>query len=70
MTRTKVRITVADLESNGGAANALATNPAANEPGPTGGQAGCATRAQVWFDVGRTDAALKAVSDDTALRRE
>ena len=36
VTRTKVRITEADLESNGGAASALATNPSAGEPGPTG----------------------------------
>ena len=36
VTRTKVRITVADLESNGGAASALATNSAANESGSAG----------------------------------
>ena len=40
VTRTKDRITQADLESNGGAANALAANPAASEPGPTGGAGG------------------------------
>ena len=71
VTRTKVRVTEADLESNGGAANVLATTPAASEPCPTGGgQAGCAAREQVWFDVGRADAALTAVSDDTAVRRD
>ena len=40
VTRTKVRVTEAGLESNGGAANALAANPAASEPGPTGGACG------------------------------
>ena len=40
VTRTKSRVTEADLGSNGGAANALETNPAASEPGPTGGAGG------------------------------
>ena len=40
VTRTKVRITEADLESNSGAAKSLATNPVASEPGPTGGAGG------------------------------
>ena len=40
VTRTRVRITEADLESNDGAANAPATSPAASEPGPTGGAGG------------------------------
>ena len=36
VTRTKVRITAADLKSNGGVANALATDSAANESGSAG----------------------------------
>ena len=36
VTRAKARINVADLESNGGAASALATSPSANESGSAG----------------------------------
>ena len=40
VTRTEVRVTEEDLGSSGGAANALATNPVASGPGPTGGAGG------------------------------
>ena len=69
-TRAKVRITEADLGSSGGAAGALATNPAASEPGPSGGAVGLRCSGASLVDVGRTDAALTAVPDDTAVRRD
>ena len=69
-TRTKVRITEADLGSSGGAAGVLATNPAASEPGPTGGAGGLRCSGAGLVDVGRAIAALTAVPDDTAVRRD
>ena len=70
VTRTRARIIEAELESNGEAANALATNPVGSESGSTGGAGERAGRARVWFDVGRAGAALAAVSGGTAVRRD
>ena len=59
-----------DLESNGEAANALATNPVGSESGPTGGAGELRCSGAGLVDVGRTNAALTAVPDDTAVRRD
>ena len=69
-TRTRVRVTEADLESNGEAANALATNPVGSESGPTGGAGELRCSGAGLVDVGRANAALTAVPDDTAVRRD
>ena len=69
-TRAKIWVTEADLGSSGGAADALATNSAASEPGPSGGAGGLRCSGAGLVDVGRTDAALKAVPEDTAVRRD